>query len=57
MATGSFRAENYYARFDPAAVPANHTLVAGGTTYFQISYNHRLVYVKASDVRALPYRG
>jgi hypothetical protein len=57
VATGSFRAENYYARFDPAAVPAKHTLVAGGTKYFQISYNHRLVYVKASDVRALPYRG
>ncbi|OXM70266.1 hypothetical protein CF165_04010 [Amycolatopsis vastitatis] len=55
VATGSFKAENYYARFDPAGVPANHTLVVGGETYFQISYNHRVVYVKASDVKALPY--
>jgi len=55
LATDSFRAENYYARFDPAGVPANHTLVIGGTSYFQISYNHRVVYVKASDVKVLPY--
>ncbi|WP_439384679.1 N-acetylmuramoyl-L-alanine amidase [Amycolatopsis lexingtonensis] len=51
VVTGEFRAENYYARFDPAAVPANHTLVTGGTKYLQLSYNHRVVYVKASDVR------
>ncbi|MCR6486957.1 N-acetylmuramoyl-L-alanine amidase [Amycolatopsis sp. OK19-0408] len=51
VVTGEFRAENYYARFDPADVPANHTLVTGGTRYLQLSYNHRLVYVKASDVR------
>ena len=56
LVTGSFQAENYYARFDPANVPANHTLVIGGTAYFQISYNHRIVYVKASDVRVLPYQ-
>ncbi|REH17423.1 N-acetylmuramoyl-L-alanine amidase [Kutzneria buriramensis] len=55
LATGVFRAENYYARFDPAAVPSNHTLVTGNTDYFQISYNHRVVYVKASDVQLLPY--
>ncbi|WP_232241344.1 N-acetylmuramoyl-L-alanine amidase [Kutzneria sp. 744] len=57
LATGAFRAENYYARFDPAAVPSNHTLVTGNTGYFQISYNHRVVYVKASDVQLLPYNG
>ncbi|WP_223199598.1 N-acetylmuramoyl-L-alanine amidase [Solihabitans fulvus] len=57
LATGVFRAENYYARFDPATVPGNHTLVTGDTTYFQISYNHRVVYVKASDVQTLPYNG
>ncbi|GAB3140646.1 hypothetical protein GCM10027258_22030 [Amycolatopsis stemonae] len=51
VVTGEFRAENYYARFDPADVPANHTLVTGAATYLQLSYNHRLVYVKASDVR------
>ncbi|WP_410666860.1 N-acetylmuramoyl-L-alanine amidase [Amycolatopsis sp. cmx-4-68] len=54
VVTGEFRAENYYARFDPASVPANHTLVTGATTYLQLSYNHRLVYVKASDVQVKP---
>ncbi|SEF28780.1 N-acetylmuramoyl-L-alanine amidase [Amycolatopsis pretoriensis] len=51
VVTGEFRAENYYARFDPAGVPANHTLVTGATTYLQLSYNHRVVYVKAADVQ------
>jgi hypothetical protein len=51
VVTGEFQAENYYARFDPAGVPANHTLVTGAAKYYQLSYNHRLVYVKASDVQ------
>ncbi|SFW56578.1 N-acetylmuramoyl-L-alanine amidase [Amycolatopsis australiensis] len=51
VVTGEFQAENYYARFDPAGAPAGHTLVTGATKYLQLSYNHRLVYVKASDVR------
>ncbi len=54
VVTGEFQAENYYARFDPAAVPDNHTLVTGATKYLQLSYNHRLVYVKASDVQVQP---
>ncbi|MGI8646709.1 MAG: N-acetylmuramoyl-L-alanine amidase [Mycobacteriales bacterium] len=41
----------YYARYDGAHVPRNHTLIAGKDLYYLISYNHRLVYVKASDVQ------
>jgi N-acetyl-anhydromuramyl-L-alanine amidase AmpD len=41
----------YYARFDGAHVPLNHTLLLGATKYLSISLNHRWAYVKASDVR------
>lgn len=43
-------AEYYYARFDEADVPLNHTIVRGGQTYYRISFHHRYMYVKASDV-------
>ncbi len=41
----------YYARYDGARVLRNHTLIRGKDLYYLISYNHRLVYVKASDVQ------
>jgi len=44
-------AEYYYARFDEANVPANHTIVRGAQTYYRISFNHRYLYVRATDVR------
>lgn len=44
------QASNYYARFDAARVPANHTLVVGNTVYLMVSYNHRYVWVKTSDL-------
>jgi hypothetical protein len=47
---GAERASNYYARFDPAGVADNHTLVTGADWYLVIDYNHRFLYVKASDV-------
>jgi N-acetyl-anhydromuramyl-L-alanine amidase AmpD len=40
----------YYARFDGAGVPHNHTVITGATTYYRISFHHRFMYVRASDV-------
>jgi N-acetyl-anhydromuramyl-L-alanine amidase AmpD len=44
------RAGYYYARFDGADVPLNHTMIVGAQTYYRISFNHRYLYVRASDV-------
>jgi N-acetylmuramoyl-L-alanine amidase-like protein len=40
----------YYARFDGDDVPHNHTVIRGAATFYRISFNHRFMYVKASDV-------
>lgn len=42
--------QDYYARFDDAAVPGNHTVVSGGTRYVMITFDHRQAYVDAADV-------
>ncbi|HWC80861.1 MAG TPA: peptidoglycan recognition family protein [Pseudonocardiaceae bacterium] len=47
---GELTASNYFARFDPANVSGNHTLVTGNAKYLVIDYNHRYLFVKASDV-------
>ncbi|MDQ1658664.1 MAG: hypothetical protein QOD41_3747 [Cryptosporangiaceae bacterium] len=44
------RASDYYARFDGANVPLNHTLVRGTQVYLRISLAHRWGFVKLSDV-------
>ncbi len=44
------RAEYYYARFDAANVPLNHTIVVGAQSYYRISFNHRYMYVRTADV-------
>jgi hypothetical protein len=44
------RAEYYYARFDAANVPLNHTIVVGAKSYYRISFNHRYMYVRTTDV-------
>jgi N-acetyl-anhydromuramyl-L-alanine amidase AmpD len=44
------RAEYYYARFDGANVPLNHTTVVGAQSYYRISFNHRYMYVRTTDV-------
>lgn len=49
---GRAQAAYYYARFDESNVAGNHTVVRGGTTYYLISLNHRLGYVRATDVTA-----
>jgi hypothetical protein len=43
-------ADYYYARFDGADVPNNHTLVAGNRRLVEISFNHRRAFVDAADV-------
>ncbi|WP_031467999.1 N-acetylmuramoyl-L-alanine amidase [Sciscionella sediminilitoris] len=45
------QAANYYARYDKANVPANHTLVRGSTVYRLVDFNHRYAWVKESDLR------
>ncbi|MGP4016873.1 N-acetylmuramoyl-L-alanine amidase [Saccharopolyspora sp. 5N708] len=42
----------YYAVYDGVNDPNNHTLVVGSEVYVPISYNHRWVYVKESDVKS-----
>jgi N-acetylmuramoyl-L-alanine amidase-like protein len=44
----------YYARFDGTHAPDNHTLITGDRHFWQISFNHRRVFVDANDVVALP---
>jgi hypothetical protein len=51
---GSLQASNYFARFDPAGVAGNHTMVTGADQYLLIDYNHRYLMVKASDVVLTP---
>lgn len=50
VVVGAFRGENYFARFDPAGVPGSHTLVRDDSQYLLLSFNHRLLFVRAADV-------
>lgn len=43
----------YYARFDGADLPDNHTLVVGDRRLVEISFNHRRAFVDVADVLAL----
>ncbi len=47
----------YYARFDGAEVPDNHTLVVGKRRYVLINFNYRHAYVDLNDVRFVASRG
>ena len=53
VALDPFSGENYYARFDAAGVPANHTLVKDGTRYLLLSFNHRVIFVRCDDVEVV----
>ncbi len=44
----------YYAVFDGANVPHNHTRVVGNRYLIEISFNHRRAFVDAADVVILP---
>ncbi|WP_163511363.1 N-acetylmuramoyl-L-alanine amidase [Fodinicola acaciae] len=45
----------YYAPTIDASYPGDHTVVRGKTRYLEIQFNHRVAFVKASDVTLLPY--
>lgn len=50
-ATDVLPGQYYYARFDGAEVPDNHTLVVGDRRYALINFNYRHAYVDLNDVR------
>lgn len=50
VVVGEFGGANYYARFDPAGAPANHTVITGPPDYLLLSYNHRYVFARAADL-------
>ncbi|WP_038111559.1 N-acetylmuramoyl-L-alanine amidase [Tuberibacillus calidus] len=51
VATGPFKSDYYYAKVynDPSA----YKLVRGDDEFYQISFNHRIAFVKASDVTVI----
>jgi len=50
---GSVPADYYYAKTVDASLPGERTLVKGKEHYLLISFNHRLAFVKASDVASV----
>jgi N-acetyl-anhydromuramyl-L-alanine amidase AmpD len=50
LTTGMVPDDYYYAVTIDSSKPDDHTVITGKTGYYQISYNHRLFYVKAADV-------
>jgi N-acetyl-anhydromuramyl-L-alanine amidase AmpD len=48
--TGSVPADYYYAKTIDSSLPGDHTLVVGQDSYLEIQFNHRVAYVKQSDV-------
>ncbi|WP_433870279.1 N-acetylmuramoyl-L-alanine amidase [Saccharopolyspora sp. CA-218241] len=44
---------DYYASYDGVDDPNNHTLINGDQEFVPISYNHRWVYVKKSDIESV----
>lgn len=51
VSTDYYRASTY-----AGVPPADHVDVAGGDRYYQISFGHRIAYVRAADVDLLPAR-
>jgi N-acetyl-anhydromuramyl-L-alanine amidase AmpD len=48
--TGAVDADNYYASTIDGSAPDDRTVVRGRDRYYPIQFNHRLAFVKASDV-------
>ncbi|MEU6128883.1 peptidoglycan recognition family protein [Saccharopolyspora sp. NPDC047091] len=44
------KAVDYHVTYDELDDPTNHTVINGSETYVPVSYNHRWVYVKKSDL-------
>ncbi|WP_273842767.1 N-acetylmuramoyl-L-alanine amidase [Rubrobacter calidifluminis] len=55
VADGLVRGQYYYAP-TYTRTPATHTLVTGKTAYYEISFNHRVAFVKKSDVQVISHR-
>ncbi|MCX2731486.1 N-acetylmuramoyl-L-alanine amidase [Saccharopolyspora sp. NFXS83] len=47
------KAQDYYVVYDELENPKNHTVVKGTDVYVSISYNHRWVYVRKSDLQSV----
>jgi N-acetyl-anhydromuramyl-L-alanine amidase AmpD len=54
VAFGPFKSDYYWApTYAPTLEGSDHVVVEGQTEYYQIFYNHRFAFVKASDVEVL----
>jgi N-acetyl-anhydromuramyl-L-alanine amidase AmpD len=55
VAEGPFRSDYYYSpTYAPQVEGSNKRVIVGQTLYYQVSYNHRFAFVKASDVDVVP---
>jgi N-acetyl-anhydromuramyl-L-alanine amidase AmpD len=50
VTSGQVPDDYYYAKTINSSLPDDHTVISGQTGYYQISFNHREFFVKASDV-------
>jgi hypothetical protein len=51
VAEGLFPSDYYFSpTYTPAVEGSNKRVVVGQTLYYQVSYNHRFAFVRASDV-------
>jgi N-acetyl-anhydromuramyl-L-alanine amidase AmpD len=55
VAEGPFPSDYYYSpTYAPQVEGSDHRVVVGQTLYYQVSFNHRFAFVKASDVDVVP---
>jgi N-acetyl-anhydromuramyl-L-alanine amidase AmpD len=55
VAEGPFPSDYYYSpTYAPQVEGSNKRVIAGQTLYYQVSFNHRFAFVKASDVDVVP---
>jgi hypothetical protein len=55
VAEGPIRSDYYFSpTYTPTVEGSNKQVVVGQTLYYQVSYNHRFAYVRASDVDVVP---
>jgi N-acetyl-anhydromuramyl-L-alanine amidase AmpD len=55
VAEGPFRSDYYFSpTYTPTVEGSNKRVIVGQTLYYQVSYNHRFAYVRASDVDVVP---
>lgn len=47
---GGVPTDYYYAKTINSSLPDDHTVIIGATPYYQISFNHRKFFVRATDV-------